>query len=96
MDASLVRLLSDSLVSREILGVLLDLVAFFDKEKRELPAPVSDAAKKCALTKFRGELHQGLPATVLWYAEQETADNLTTENIAENLVEVNIRFVDIT
>lgn len=86
----MVRLLSDTTISRTILTVFLDLIAFFHKEKLPLPEPVLDAAKRCALTSFKGDLHQPVPAIVLWYAEQDAMDNLTAANIA-NLVEVNIR-----
>ena len=92
VDATIARLLSDTTISRKILTVFLDLVAFFDKEKLELPLAVSEAAKRCALSSFKGDLHQPVPAIVLWYAEQETAEDMTAQNLA-NLVEVNIRSV---
>jgi FKBP12-rapamycin complex-associated protein len=93
VDAALVRLLSDSSVARDILTVFLDLIAFFNKEKKQFPKAVLEAAKRCALTKFKGELHQSVPGIVLWYAEQQTADNISAQAIADNLVEINIRFV---
>ena len=79
-------------ISSEIHVVLLDLIAEFSKESIELPQPVKDSARQCALTSFGGELHQPLPAVVLWYAEQQTAEDLCAANIA-NLVDVNIRYV---
>ena len=94
VDAALVRLLSDSSVSRDILTVFLDLVAFFNKEKKHFPLPVLNAAKKCALTKFKGELHQNVPGIVLWYAEQQSAESLVSDGVADYLVdllEINIR-----
>ena len=90
VDAALIRILTDSTVPRDVLTVFLDLVAFFTKEKRQLPAVVNETAKRCALSNFLGDLHQGVPGIVLWYAEQQAVENLSAENIA-NLVEVNIR-----
>lgn len=94
VDAALVRLLSDSSVSRDILTVFLDLVAFFNKEKKHFPHAVLDAAKRCALTKFKGELHQSVPGIVLWYAEQqypEAMSSNTKPDYLNDLVEINIR-----
>ena len=65
MDDVLVRLLSDPTLSKDILCVLLELVAFFDKEARELPSKIQDAAKACALGFFKGELDQPVPAITL-------------------------------
>ena len=85
------QLFSDRAVSRKIIIVFLDLVAFFNKEKLALPDSVSEAAKRCALTNFAGDLHQPVPAIVLWYAEQDAMEDMTAANIA-NMVEVNIRW----
>jgi FKBP12-rapamycin complex-associated protein len=52
-------------MAKDISSVLLDLVAFFSKEGAALPQAVLDAAKRCALGNFRGDLHQPVPAIVL-------------------------------
>lgn len=65
VDMALVRLFSDATVSREIVAVFLDLLAFFNKERRTLPSAVLDAAKRSAEAHFSGELHQGVPAIAL-------------------------------
>ena len=53
VDNALVRLLEDTTVSRDILCLLLELVVFFDKEERELPVAILNAAKQCALETFK-------------------------------------------
>lgn len=65
MDNALVQLLSDPTLNKDIPCVLLELVAFFDKEARELPSKILDAAKTCALGFFKGELDQPVPAITL-------------------------------
>jgi len=65
VDNALVRLLRDTSLNKDILCVLLELVAFFDKEARELPQVVLDAAKTCALHSFAGDVREPLPAIAL-------------------------------
>lgn len=77
-------------ISQEIKLTFLDLLSFFDKEKRSLSDEIHAAAKTCALTNFGGDLNQPIPAIVLWYAEQEALSDLSGETLA-NLVEINIR-----
>ncbi|ORX39339.1 hypothetical protein BD324DRAFT_577344 [Kockovaella imperatae] len=90
VDTTLVSLLSDPVQTQEIACVFLDLVAFFDKERKPLPQAILDAAKGSALKGFGGDLENPLPAICVWYAEQQAEGDLSSENIA-NLVEANIR-----
>jgi hypothetical protein len=49
----------------------LDLIAFLDKENKNLSDEVQEASAKCALTRFSGDLNEPLPAIVLYvYATQ--------------------------
>ncbi|OCF43750.1 phosphatidylinositol 3-kinase [Kwoniella heveanensis CBS 569] len=90
VDNTLVSLFSDSSISKDITVVLLELLAFFNKDKREFGSSVYEAAKACALNHFRGALNEPLPGIVLWYWEQQAEAFPVQENIA-NLVETNIR-----
>ncbi|EIW71794.1 hypothetical protein TREMEDRAFT_67963 [Tremella mesenterica DSM 1558] len=95
VDDTLERLFSDMSVSKDIVLTFLDLLAFLHKERHPMPTRVLDAARTCALERWKedtnslGDLKQPVPAIVIWYAEQDTERNLCAENIA-NLVEVNI------
>jgi hypothetical protein len=43
----------------------LDLIAFLDKENKNLSNEIQEASAKCALTSFSGDLNEPLPAIVL-------------------------------
>ncbi|WVQ93902.1 hypothetical protein IAU59_000980 [Kwoniella sp. CBS 9459] len=90
VDNTLVSLLNDSGISKDITVVILELLAFFNKDKREFGSSVHEAAKACALNHFRGALNEPLPGIVLWYWEQQAEAFPVQENIA-SLVETNIR-----
>ena len=60
------QIFKSRLISPEIHCALMDLVAFFDKGTKEFPLAVFDAAKRCALENFEGDLSQPLPAICLW------------------------------
>ncbi|KAK6905037.1 hypothetical protein I203_105856 [Kwoniella mangroviensis CBS 8507] len=90
VDSTLVSILNDISVSQEITIVLLELLAFFHKDKREFAPSVHEAAKACALNHFNGALNQAVPGVVLWYVEQNAENFPVQENIG-NLVETNIR-----
>ncbi|WVQ82636.1 hypothetical protein IAT38_004768 [Cryptococcus sp. DSM 104549] len=90
VDNALVSLLSDSSVGKDIVIVILDLLAFFHKDKKNFSPAVHHAAKACALSQFQGALNQPLPGVILWYMEQQAETFPTQENVA-NLVETNIR-----
>nr|XP_018266518.1 phosphatidylinositol 3-kinase [Kwoniella dejecticola CBS 10117]OBR88676.1 phosphatidylinositol 3-kinase [Kwoniella dejecticola CBS 10117] len=89
VDNALACILKDPSVSQEITVVVLELMAFFNKDRREFGPMVHEAAKKCALENFDGALNSSLPGIVLWYAEQNAEAFPIQENIA-NLVETNI------
>ncbi|KAL7423565.1 hypothetical protein Q5752_001145 [Cryptotrichosporon argae] len=88
VDAALARLLLTG--GREIGKALLDLVGFLDKEGIAVSPEANEAARQCAKRHFEGDLNNAIPPIVLWYAEQETLQDLSAENVA-NLVEINIR-----
>ncbi|WWC85668.1 uncharacterized protein L201_000534 [Kwoniella dendrophila CBS 6074] len=90
IDKALVSILTDGSVSQEIKIVILELLAFFHKDKREFSSSVHEAAKFCALNHFCGALNEPLPGVVLWYMEQHAESFPVQENIA-NLVEASIR-----
>ncbi|WVF66281.1 hypothetical protein IAT40_001021 [Kwoniella sp. CBS 6097] len=90
VDNALVSLFNDSNISKDITVVMLELLAFFNKDKREFTSSVHEAAKACALNHFRGALNEPLPGIVLWYWEHQAEAFPVQENIA-NLVETNIR-----
>nr|XP_019014364.1 phosphatidylinositol 3-kinase [Kwoniella pini CBS 10737]OCF53145.1 phosphatidylinositol 3-kinase [Kwoniella pini CBS 10737] len=90
VDNTLMLLLNDPSISQDITIVILELIAFFNKDKREFLPGVHKAAKNCALNHFDGALNSPLPGIVLWYVEQNAESFPIQENIA-NLVETNIR-----
>lgn len=91
VDETIISLLSDKAVSKEILITFLDLLAFCTKDTTPYFSPkVFEVAKMCALQCFHGGLNQKLPGVVLWYIEQQ-AEALPTAEIISNLVEANIR-----
>ncbi|TYJ58649.1 hypothetical protein B9479_000485 [Cryptococcus floricola] len=91
VDRALIDLLSDRSISRDILVVILDLLAFCSKERKSpLSHGVQEAARACAFESFRGALNQPLPGVILWYMEQYTEMYPTQENVS-NIVEANIR-----
>ncbi|ODN80500.1 hypothetical protein L202_02731 [Cryptococcus amylolentus CBS 6039] len=91
VDRALIDLLSDRSISRDILVVILDLLAFCSKERKSsLSHGVQEAARACAFESFRGALNQLLPGVILWYMEQYTEMYPTQENVS-NIVEANIR-----
>ncbi|OWZ32832.1 phosphatidylinositol 3-kinase [Cryptococcus neoformans AD2-60a] len=91
VDETIISLLSDKAVSKEILITFLDLLAFCTKDTTPYFSPkVFEVAKMCALQCFHGGLNQKLPGVVLWYIEQQ-AEALPTAESISNLVEANIR-----
>ncbi|WWD22809.1 hypothetical protein CI109_107303 [Kwoniella shandongensis] len=90
VDDQLVSLLSDNEISKDIAVAILDLLAFFDKNKVQVSPKVLDMARSSALTHFQGALNQPLPGIVLWYIEQE-AESFPIQANIQNLVEANIR-----
>lgn len=66
VDDALAAILTDESVTRDILCVLLELVAFFNKEERDFPPNVIEAARDCALRAFQGDLDEPVPALTLW------------------------------
>ncbi|KAK8844641.1 hypothetical protein IAR55_006488 [Kwoniella newhampshirensis] len=90
VDDTLASILSDNSISKDITVALLNLLAFFDKNRQKLQPKVLEAARCSALNHFDGALNQSLPGIVLWYIEQEAEAFPVQANVA-NLVEANIR-----
>lgn len=65
VDEAIINLFLDIAIGKEIKLTFLDLVEFLNKENKALPKQVKDAASKCALTSFSGDLNEPLPAIVL-------------------------------
>lgn len=66
MDEGIVKLFDEAAISKEIKLTFLELLAFLDKEKKEMSTAVKAAAAKCALTCFSGDLNEPIPAIVLY------------------------------
>ncbi|ORY33953.1 hypothetical protein BCR39DRAFT_463113 [Naematelia encephala] len=90
VHGAMMRIFNDVTSSKDVTLIFLELMAFFDKERKRLPTAVYEAAKRCALTRFEGGLNEQVPVIALWYAEQDIENDLSAENLA-SLVEMNIR-----
>jgi FKBP12-rapamycin complex-associated protein len=64
VDKTLIRLLADPITSKAIVEVILELLIFLQKEKKEMPMEVLKAATACAMSDL-GDLHGILPAASL-------------------------------
>ena len=65
VDEAIINIFLDNSIGGEIKLTFLDLIAFLDKEHKDLPNEVHMASAKCALTSFSGDLNESLPAIVL-------------------------------
>ncbi|WVR03316.1 hypothetical protein IAU60_000307 [Kwoniella sp. DSM 27419] len=90
VNSTLVKILRDHDLSKKVHTTLLELIAFFNKDKQQLSPLVHQAATCCALTHYQGGLNKALPGIALWYMEQE-AESIPTEANVANLIEANIR-----
>jgi FKBP12-rapamycin complex-associated protein len=65
VDEAIINIFHDISIGGEIKLTFLDLIAFLDKENKNLSNEVQEASAKCALTSFSGDLNEPLPAIVL-------------------------------
>ena len=66
VDQAIINIFLDASIWGEIKLTFLDLIAFLDKENKNLSEEVQAASAKCALTRFSGDLNEPLPAIVLY------------------------------